>query len=63
MSSYPQHEDNMHELFRLAPDSFKNSLREMGLDVDDHYSTWNYDDLVEIMSEMIIYIEYLRGES
>ena len=63
MSSCPQHEQNMKRLFELTPRAFKQNLKTMGLDVDNHFNTWNYDDLVEIMSEIIIYLEITGSES
>jgi hypothetical protein len=52
MSSFPQHEENMSYLFEMYPE-LKENLKSQGYNVDDHFGTWNYDDLVEIMSEVI----------
>ena len=47
MSSFPDHESNIKE------------LKEIGLDIDsidldeDPYDTWNYDELTNLVTELI----------
>lgn len=49
MSSFPQHEDNLKR------------LEKMGFDVteynEDTWESWNYDDLVYLVSDIIDQLE------
>lgn len=54
MSSFPQHEKNL------------NDLKELGFDVSefdgDPFESWNYDDLVSLIEELVCQIK-AKGEA